>query len=95
MCIRDRTNISNLKGFFKLTDEAKREYDQWYNEVCPGLEKSAGITGAEGRVHVNVLKVAMLLCVSRKCSCLVDAEDIRTAIRDVQALFVNYKRRCV
>lgn len=86
------TNISNLKGFFKLTDEAKREYDQWYNEVCPGLEKSAGITGAEGRVHVNVLKVAMLLCVSRKCSCLVDAEDIRTAIRDVQALFVNYKR---
>ncbi len=85
-------NISNLKGFFKLTNEAKKEFDEWYHEVCPGLEKSAGITGAEGRVHVNVLKVAMLLCVSRKCSCLIDIEDIQRAITDVQALFVNYRR---
>lgn len=85
-------NISMLKGFFKLTVEAAKHYDQWYNEVCPGLEKSAGITGAEGRVHINVLKVAMLICVSRKCTLLVDLEDIENAIYQVQSLFVNYKR---
>ena len=85
-------HISQLKGFFVLTPEAARHYDTWYNEVCPHLEKSAGITGAEGRVHVNVLKVAMLLCVSRKCSLLVDKADIEMAIEQVQRLFVNYKR---
>lgn len=85
-------NISNLKGFFKLTVEAAKYYDAWYNEVCPNLEKSAGITGAEGRVHVNVLKVAMLLCVSRKCNLVVDIEDIQKAISNVQSLFVNYRR---
>lgn len=85
-------NIAALKGFFKLTVEAAKYYDEWYNEVCPTLEKSAGITGAEGRVHVNVLKVAMLLSVSRKCNLLVDIEDIQKAISNVQSLFVNYKR---
>lgn len=85
-------DISNLKGFFKLTVNAAKVYDEWYNDVCPNLEKSAGITGAEGRVHVNVLKVAMNLCVSRKCSLLVDDEDIETAINEVQKLFVNYRR---
>lgn len=84
--------IGQLRGYFKLTEEAKKEYDTWYNEICPTLEKSAGLTGAEGRVHTNVLKVAMILCVSRKCSTLIDAEDIAVAIRDVQSLFVNYRR---
>lgn len=85
-------NISNLKGFFALTPTAKSLYNTWYHDVCPNLEKGAGITGAEGRVHVNVLKVAMNLCVSRKCSLLIDDEDIETAINEVQKLFVNYKR---
>lgn len=85
-------NISNLKGFFKLTPEAAKHYDEWYHEVCPSLEKSAGITGAEGRVHVNVLKVAMLLTVARKCNLVVEIEDVMTAITSVQTLFVNYKR---
>lgn len=85
-------NITALKGFFKLTVEAAKYYDTWYNEVCPTLEKSAGITGAEGRVHVNVLKVAMLVCVSRKCSLLIDVEDVENAVVQVQSLFGNYKR---
>lgn len=89
---RGMLNISNLKGFFVMTEDAKKHFDKWYNEVCPSLEKSAGITGAEGRVHINVLKVAMLLAVARTCSLVVAEEDVRLAIENVQSLFVNYKR---
>jgi hypothetical protein len=84
--------ISTLRGYFKLNLEAAQWYDQWYNEVCPTLEKSAGVTGAEGRIHVNVLKVAMCLAVSRTCKLTVELEDVQKAIADVQSLFINYRR---
>jgi hypothetical protein len=84
--------IANLRGLFRISVDAAKHYDKWYNEVCPNLEKSAGLTGAEGRVHINVLKIAMLHCVSRKCNLQIDMEDMKLAINDVQSLFVNYKR---
>lgn len=85
--------IANLKGIFEITDAARREYDHWYTSICPELEKNtAGKTGAEGRIHVNVLKVAMILAVSRSEKLVVDVEDIEAAIDKCQSLFKNYRR---
>lgn len=85
-------SISKLKGLFQITDDARKYYHTWYNEVCPNLEKTASKTGAEGRIHVNVLKLAMVLAVSRKQVLEVDLEDVEEAIRKCQELFVNYRR---
>jgi hypothetical protein len=84
--------ISKLKGFFQLTEEAKEYYDTWYHKVCPELEKRGGATGADGRIHTNVLKIAMITAVAARCELRVTVSDIKVAIENVQTLFVNYKR---
>lgn len=84
--------IKSLKGIFKITDEGRKFYDEWYNKTCPELEKSAGNTGAEGRVHTNVLKLAMVLCVADTGSLQIEKRHIEVAISQIQSLFVNYRR---
>lgn len=84
--------FAELRGHVQLTPSARKVYDEWYHHVCPQLEMSAGLTGAEGRIHTNVLKVAICLAVSRTSNITIDVEDIETSIRLCQALFVNYKR---
>lgn len=84
--------IAGLKGLFQMTEEAKVYYDQWYHNVCPELEKKGSITGADGRIHTNVLKLAMITAVSARCELKITKEDIMVAIENCQSLFVNYRR---
>ena len=84
--------ISQLRGIFKITDDAKHYYDDWYTNVCPTLEHRANNTGAEGRIHTNVLKVAMILAVSEYQELRLDIPIIDKAIEKVLSLFTNYKR---
>lgn len=84
--------ISKLKGLFHITGEARDYYDHWYKETCPRLETKANKTGAEGRIHTNVLKIAMLLAVSEYRKLEIDVPILDKAIERVQSLFVNYKR---
>jgi len=84
--------IAGLKGYFRLTEEAKLYYDQWYHNVCPELEKKGSVTGADGRIHTNVLKLAMITAVSARCELTVTKEDVMVAIENCQSLFVNYRR---
>lgn len=84
--------ISNLVGVYTITDEAKKYYDKWYTEVCPTLEGKANRTGAEGRIHVSVLKVAMILAASKNRNLIVDANILESAIDKCQSLFINYRR---
>lgn len=85
-------DISNLRGIFEITEEAKIHYDSWYNDVCPTLESKANRTGAEGRIHVSVLKVAMILAAAKYKKLLIDIKILNEAIDRCQSLFVNYKR---
>lgn len=84
--------IGTLKGVFKVTDEGKKYYDEWYTKTCPELEKSAGNTGAEGRVHTNVLKLAMVLAVADTYNLIIEKRHLEVAVNKIQSLFVNYRR---
>lgn len=86
------TEIARLKGVFKITDEAKKFYDHWYTTFCPTLETTASKTGAEGRIHTNVLKIAMLLAVSSRKELVIEISDLEGAIEQCLKLFVNYRR---
>jgi uncharacterized protein DUF3987 len=84
--------ISGLHGTFSITKEGRDYYNEWYISTCPELEKNAGNTGAEGRIHTNVLKLAMVLTVAEKYNLEIGREQIERAIHRVQTLFTNYKR---
>jgi len=86
------SEMVQLKGIFKITQEAKEFYDNWYINICPTLEARANNTGAEGRIHTNVLKIAMILAVSKYRKLEIDIPILELAIEKVQSLFVNYKR---
>jgi hypothetical protein len=84
--------IIKLRGIYHITDEAKAYFDQWYNDICPKLEKRANNTGAEGRIHTNVLKLAMVLAASEYRTLEIDINILDKAIEKCLSLFVNYKR---
>lgn len=84
--------ISKLKGLFTLSDAAKTYYDDWYHNICPKLELKGNRTGAEGRIHTNILKLAMILSASEELSLKIDVPLLELAIDKCQSLFVNYKR---
>lgn len=84
--------VSKLKGLFVIDDEAKTYYDKWYHDICPQLERKANNTGAEGRIHTNVLKVAMILAVSHNKSLQINTPILEEAIEKVLSLFANYRR---
>lgn len=86
------TRISKLRGFFQFTPEAAAFYDDWYTNVCPELEKKNSNTGIDGRIHTNILKVAMVIAASSRCELMLTVEDLRTAIDKCQSLYVNYRR---
>lgn len=85
-------DIGKLKGIFHISDDAKHYYDKWYNETCPQLENRANRTGAEGRIHTNILKIAMILAAAEYRKLEIDVPILEKAIEKVQSLFVNYKR---
>lgn len=82
--------ISNLKGRFKWTKEAKAEYDPWY--MSWRAREFHDKTGATNRTTDQVLKVAMCLSMSRNLDLQLRAEDINEAIEKVLSLSINTKK---
>lgn len=78
--------IAKLEGSFSLTTAADTLYSKWYNEFEP--EKRSDVTGTANRMHDHILKIAMLLALSRAPKLIVEKEDV------IQALDVchNFER---
>jgi len=70
--------IAKLEGCFLLTDDARKVYNEWYERFEP--EKRPDITGTANRMHDHILKVAMLLALSRAPKLIVEREDIVEAL---------------
>ena len=72
----------HVVGEFDLSPEADRYYDKWYNKWWDELESDTQFQGIKSRVHVLVLKVALLLRAQRyeDGPRLVDLQDIKDAI---------------
>ena len=59
---KDLAHISTLSGEIKRGTDARKTFDDWYRSSLS--DESLTRTGAEGRIHDIVRKIAMLLCVA-------------------------------
>lgn len=70
--------ISKLRGSFEWTANGRQLYNDWYRDFSEN--DYSDNTGTLDRIHDNILKVAMLLSLSRGDNLLLDEPDIREAI---------------
>jgi len=83
--------ISELKGEFEFSIEAKEVYDNWYIPLRKSYEKKPDSSGILGRIHTSVLKVAMILSVNYRQELQVEKRDIEESIDECMALLPNYQ----
>lgn len=84
--------IARLRGGFIWSNGADELYDNWYNTFD---DQKEDITGTRARIHTSVLKVAMLLSLSKRLDLTLQPEDIEealvacdTLIKDMNAVFM-------
>ncbi len=71
----------HVVGEFDLTPDADAYYDNWYNKWWDELEEDTQFQGLKSRIHVLVLKIALLLRAQRyEEGQLIDKQDIMDAV---------------
>lgn len=70
--------ISELTGEFKWCEEAGKYFEDWYMQWNP--EEMEDETGTANRVHDQILKLAMILSVSRDNDLIILKQDIVDAM---------------
>ncbi len=75
-------SISKLSGPFTWVEEARTAFKKWYYELDPESDE----TGVLNRIHDTVLKVTMLLSLSRGTDMLLTLEDLEGSM----SLLANY-----
>lgn len=68
--------LRDVKGQMKLTPEVRIAYDKWYNEQ----EESEDRTGTMERIGDHILKVAMLIALSKGPELMIQMDDLEEAI---------------
>lgn len=71
--------VAKLRGSFEWTSDGRAQYNAWYREFSEG--NYTDNTGTLDRIHDNIIKVAMLLSISRGTDLLLNPADIEEAIR--------------
>lgn len=85
--IKDLCRINRLKGCFEITEEAYVWGEEWYNEHCRKLESEHGdVTGFRDRKQAHVLKLAMVIAVSKRDRLLVTLTDLKEAVARIDAI---------
>lgn len=82
--------LSELKGKFLLSLQARDMYNDWYNEFTVRIHTDK--TGTVGRLHDQVLKAAMLISLSRKQTLIIEQADMDEAINACVELAGNVGR---
>lgn len=72
----------NSLGEYTLSQEAFAYYDEWYHEFRDYLEASPDEQGFRSRMNINVLKVSLLLRLSRydNSSKIITLQDVEEAV---------------
>jgi hypothetical protein len=85
--------LSELNGEFHYTteanDNAKKMYEDWYRKHRSRKVKDP--TGTFNRLHDQILKVSMLLSLSRSTDLLIHEKDLDEAITQCQAFTLRIK----
>lgn len=82
--------ISNLRGEFLYTTEARETYDKWYGPFRNSYRNRNDGGGIVGRIHTNILKLAMILA-ANELSLEITKDHIEEAITESLTLLPNYK----
>lgn len=83
--------ISKVRGQFSWHKDALELYERWYMQYDEA-DHSDDTTGTMERFHDHVLKVAMLVSLSRKLDRRLELEDVTEAIRACQDFIPGAKR---
>jgi len=79
--------VASIQGEFQYEPEAAEFYDNWYNKY----EADDDQTGTSNRIGDTILKVGMLLSLSRGASLLLTVEDLETSIEICMRCMRNAK----
>ena len=88
--IKQLKDISSLAGKMRFEIDAKLEYDNWYTPLRDSYKIKPDRAGVIQRIHTGVIKVAVILAVSRKLELIVSKHDIQEAIEKCVELLPNY-----
>jgi len=72
--------VAKLKGEFKYSDQGRKLYDKWYTDFRTATMGKTDPTGILNRIHDQVLKVAMLISVSRRLDLIIGEDDMQEAL---------------
>ena len=73
--------LRELEGEFHFTEKSGRFFDDWYNQYNKiTVDEEADKTGTSARFEDHVLKIAMLLSLSKRTDLILKVEDIEEAI---------------
>lgn len=83
--------IGNLNGQITVSNSAKLEYENWYKPFYRSLEGKGDKSGILGRIHMNIVKLAIIL-MACDLSMQLDKKHIEEAISESMALLPNYQQ---
>jgi len=87
---RHLIEISKIKGRFRFSLAGKDLYDKWYTDFSK--QKIEDKTGIMGRIHDQILKIAMLISLAKRLTLVLEEEDINEAITECMELAGNVNR---
>jgi len=76
--IKDLYHIGQIKGEFVLNDDAKDYMEKWYQEMK--IPQGTKIASYYARKPTHVLKIAMLLHISRSDELVIELSDIKESL---------------
>jgi hypothetical protein len=82
--------IALLEGSFQWSDEGKKIYNDWYLSFVE--DEHEDDTGTTNRIHDHILKVAMLISLSKGKDLVLKGEDINDAIMSCMTFITNVKK---
>jgi hypothetical protein len=81
--VHDLQEISQLKGEFRLTEEAYQFGESWYEKHCDKLEEGdpqrTGISGYFARTQTHIHKLAMVLSAARREDLQITKKELEDA----------------
>ncbi len=77
--------IGKIVGKFSWSDNGKTLFEEWYNDLAETMRNNpeGDITGTMNRIHDQMLKIAMLLSLSKGHDLFLQLDDIEDGIRTV------------
>lgn len=79
--IKALEEISKYEGEFVWSKEGKEVFDSFYQDIGKKIDTGQDTTGTINRLHVKVLKVAMIIALSEGHGLILQKEDIEHAIK--------------